>query len=230
MVKIERVKDITKTDEYPGSLKMAIGGFSSTEAERLKEEVTGSVPEGVSRPRTAIGYKDGYAYLYVTDYRRDMSLNGFGLKMDDMGFRRDQWMFLDGGGSTQCYLYNKGKVLARNSSRKVPMLIKVERGKYEAWKYDGLIVCKVKPEHMSFYHKTTTTKDEPGFDGFNATFFGGGYELLGVAYEDGKLHANGVPWRPARACMMICGGPDKPETVEERLADLEARVEALEKK
>lgn len=236
MIKVERVKDVRQVDGYPHGLDMAIGGFSSTEAERVEEEIAASVPEGVARPRTAIAHKDGYIYLMVTDYYKNQTLNGFGNKMDSLGFSRENWLFLDGGGSTQCYLYNEGNVLSRNSSRKVPMLLQVHRGKYEAWKDDGLIICKAKPEDVNFYKKLTTTKDEPGFDGFNATFFDSNHNLVGVAYDDETLHANGASWRPERACMLVYNDthvetPDTPElSLEERLASLEERVGELEKK
>jgi len=231
MIKVERVLDVRTVEGYPDSLNMAIGGFSSTESERKLEDISLSVPEGSARPRTAIAHKNGYIYIMVTDYNNDHSLNGFGTVMDELGFDRENWLFLDGGGSTQAYLSNNGNALAHNSNRKVPMLLQVHKGKYNAWKDGGLIICEAKPEDVNFYNKLTTTKSEPGFDGFNATFFDGSYNLLGVAYEDKKLYANAVSWRPARACMLIHGESYvEPKSLEERVADLELKVSALEKK
>jgi len=229
MIKVERVLDVRKVAGYPDGLSLAIGGFSSTQSERAKENITASVPEGSARPRTAVAHKDGYIYIMVTDYYQDKSLNGFGTVMDGLGFDRDKWLFVDGGGSTQAYLWNDGNPLSRNSSRKVPMLLQVHRGKYEAWKDGGLIICKALPEDVNFFHKITTTRDEPGFDGFNCTFFGPSYNLVGVAYGDNTLYANGASWRPARACMLV-GDSVERESVEDRLTTLEAKVSVLEKK
>lgn len=235
MINIKRVQDLTQEPAYQtGSLVLAIGGFSSTRQARADEEVTGSIPEWDDRPRTAIAHKDGKIYLITSRY--GYSLPRFGEKMDGLGFNRSEWLFMDGGPSTQSYFYNNGYALYKHSSKSVPLLVGVKRGDYNAFVRDSMIVCEADPEDLYLLNKVTNTKEETGFDGINGTFYtqdqAGNYIILGVAYDRGQLIANGVAWRPPRACMLITKDQEEPAaplTLEERIEELEERVGLLER-
>lgn len=125
-MKVESIPDFTKRSDKEEIL-WAIGGLSSDKKTRIFEQASaGGIPEGVKRPRTMIGFKDNVVYQLVTR-SQNYTLEEIEYKMSKLGFKKDEWIFLDGGGSTQCYYYNGGKPLYKNSSRIVPLLVGVRR-------------------------------------------------------------------------------------------------------
>jgi hypothetical protein len=125
-IKIQAVQDITHHQRYKEML-WAIGGFSSDATIRKYEEVGPSVPEGDRRPRTAMAFEDGKVFLITTKPGIAYKLPDFEDQMAALGFRHSEWLFLDGGSSTQSYFHNNGKPVYKRSYKKVPLLVGVKR-------------------------------------------------------------------------------------------------------
>jgi hypothetical protein len=125
-MKVEKIQDLSTHDRLQ-DIELAIGGFSSDKETRAYEKVAqGGVPEGVKRPRSAVGFKNGIVYL-ITSSQYNYTLEYFEAKMELLGFEQENWLFVDGGGSTQCYYYNNGSPIYKYSTRAVPLPIGVRR-------------------------------------------------------------------------------------------------------
>jgi len=105
---------------------LAIGGISSTKIGRARENIIKSVPEKDRRPRTAIAYKDGYVYL-ITSSKYNYKMKYFVSKLNKQGFKNENIVLLDAGGSTNFYFHNDGNPIYKRTSRKVPVLIGCKR-------------------------------------------------------------------------------------------------------
>jgi hypothetical protein len=126
LIQIQAVQDITHHQRYKEML-WAIGGFSSDATIRKYEQVGPSVPEGDKRPRTAMAFKGDTVHLITTKPGVVYTLPDFEDQMAAIGFKHPEWMFMDGGSSTQSYFHNNGKPVYKRSYKRVPLLVGVKR-------------------------------------------------------------------------------------------------------
>ena len=73
----------------------------------------------------------------------------------------------------------------------------------QATRRGNVILAKAKPTDVYVRVKRSTPYTEPSFDGINCVFYNpADYALLGVLYDQGKVHCNGVDRVPPRACLV----------------------------
>jgi phosphodiester glycosidase len=111
---VERIQNLDLHRRL-ADIVLAIGGFSLSRDVRILEDVSASVPEGHIRPRTAIGFKNGLVHGITTATSLGKTLTRMEKDLGDMGLDSSNCIFLDGGGSTQCYYDNNGSPLYKRA-------------------------------------------------------------------------------------------------------------------
>jgi exopolysaccharide biosynthesis protein len=71
--------------------------------------------------------KDGIVHLITTKTGSAYKLPEFEDQMAALGYKHSEWLFMDGGSSTQCYFHNDGKSIYKRSYKRVPLLVGVKR-------------------------------------------------------------------------------------------------------